>query len=115
MLIAIPREGTMIGQHFGRSKEFAIFDTVSRSWQTLTRTGNECAGLPSLLKGAGVDVVIAGGMGASAKNLVQAQGIKVISGAQGTLEDAVQAFEKGQLQDSGVVCSEHQHEGHCHH
>ena len=65
------------------------------------------------LKEKGANVIIAGGMGETAQQLFAENGIEVVVGAEGNSEKIVEQYLKGQLESTGSVCSEHQHEGHC--
>jgi len=70
--------------------------------------------LPNFLKESGVNVVISGGMGETAQQLFAQNNIDVIVGAEGSCDDVVQQYLKGELKSTGSICREHQHEGHCH-
>ncbi|HEX2939145.1 MAG TPA: NifB/NifX family molybdenum-iron cluster-binding protein, partial [Ruminiclostridium sp.] len=71
------------------------------------------AALTGFLKGAGVDTVICGGIGGGAKNMLSSAGIKLISGIDGNIEAAVNAYITGSLTDQGGDCDHHDHdEGH---
>lgn len=70
--------------------------------------------LPRWLKEQGATVVIAGGMGARAVDLLRSAGIQVILGAPSrTPEELAADFEAGRLTDAGGVCTQHQ--GTCKH
>jgi len=60
-----------------------------------------------LLLGQEVSLVITGGIGAGAYNSLQEKGFKVIRGASGKIEDIVNEYIKGNLQDKQVMCSHH--------
>ena len=70
------------------------------------------------LAGDGVTVMLAGGMGEGAVNVLSNFGIKVIRGCSGDATEVVKMFISGNLTDSGVSCMQHEHhngEGHsCH-
>ena len=62
------------------------------------------------LKDAGVEVLICGGIGQGARDVLAEQGIELISGAQGSVDDAVLAYLKGELADSPLgFCDHHDH------
>jgi predicted Fe-Mo cluster-binding NifX family protein len=61
-----------------------------------------------------VNVIIAGGMGASAVALFGEKGIEVITGATGAAKEAVKKYLAGELQSAGSVCREHRHGESCH-
>ena len=70
--------------------------------------------LPNFLKEAGVNVVISGGMGASAQQLFAQNNIQVIVGAEGPCDDVVRQYLNGNLKSTGSICREHQYKGRCH-
>jgi predicted Fe-Mo cluster-binding NifX family protein len=115
MRFAIPLAKGILTMHFGHAKEFAVIDveatTIERS--TIVNPPPHAPGvLPKWLKEQGVDVIIAGGMGASAIELLCESGIKVITGAP-TLapETLVQHYLDGTLLTTYNSCN-HKHGGH---
>lgn len=114
MLIAIPCEGNMICPHFGHCEEFVMYDTSTKSFNSVKNPGHQPGFLPGFLKELGAELVIAGGMGGRAQELFAAQGIQLIVGVSGNVKDAVALYEKGELKSTGAVCSEHAHAGDCH-
>ena len=61
----------------------------------------------------GVNVIIAGGMGAGAIEIFDGHGIKVFTGTQGIPEAAVNKYLEGTLTTNGAVCRQHQQHGEC--
>lgn len=114
MLIAIPTEGNMVCPHFGHCEIFTIYNTDTKTWNSIPSPGHRPGFLPGFLKQQGAELVIAGGMGGSAQDLFAAEGIQVIVGVAGRLEDVINLYENGELKSSGAVCSEHAHAGDCH-
>ena len=63
----------------------------------------------------GVTTMLAGNMGQGAVNVLTAQGINVIRGCSGNIEEVVYSFIKGEISDSGEGCKAHEshsHDGH---
>ncbi|MDD2510872.1 MAG: NifB/NifX family molybdenum-iron cluster-binding protein [Syntrophomonas sp.] len=114
MLVAIPKEGDMVCAHFGHCEEFTLYDTNAKTFKSVANPGHQPGFLPGFLKEQGVELVIAGGMGGRAQDLFAAQGIQLIVGISGKIEDVIVRFEKDELVSSGEVCSEHAHAGDCH-
>lgn len=114
MLIAIPKEGSMVCPHFGHCEQFALYNSATKQWNLLDNPGHVPGVLPGFLKQHGVQVVLAGGMGARAQELFAAEGIQVVVGVNGKLDDAVALFLDDKLVSTGEVCSEHSHAGDCH-
>jgi predicted Fe-Mo cluster-binding NifX family protein len=118
MRFAIPLAEGILTMHFGHAKEFAIIDvedaeTKKIKHSTIATPPPHAPGvLPKWLKEQGVDVIIAGGMGASAIELLGENGIKVITGAP-TLapETLVQHYLDDTLLTTFNACN-HKHGNH---
>jgi ATP-binding protein involved in chromosome partitioning len=85
MKIAIPLADGILTEHFGHCQEFAIVevDTDENKIlhnQRLKPPQHEPGVLPRWLGENGVDLILAGGMGGRAKQLFDAQGIRVLVG-----------------------------------
>jgi ATP-binding protein involved in chromosome partitioning len=120
MRIALPLSGGQFSQHFGHSSAFWVCDVQAGSQvipdgQEITLPdGGGCGAIPAVLAEAGVNLVIAGGMGAGAVRNLARYGIDVITGASGdTPEQIVQAYLSGALVSTGQLCQHH--EGHGEH
>lgn len=112
MKIAITTQGNQIFQHFGQCQNFTVFsveDGKIRGRETIDASQNGHAALADFLKNAGVTVLICGGIGGGAKQMMSQVGIKLVSGVDGSIEDAVNAYISGGLTDQGGNCN---HEGH---
>lgn len=119
MKIALPKNGEMVNQHFGKSEYFTILTiedtkiTESKDVSTQSLQHNH-DGLAGLLKDEGVSVVILGGIGQGAYDSLQAKGFKIIRGASGKIEDVVKNYFEDKLEDKNVVCAHHGDEHHQH-
>ncbi|MCG8515741.1 MAG: NifB/NifX family molybdenum-iron cluster-binding protein [Halanaerobiales bacterium] len=105
--IAIPTEGDRIAGHFGHCPEFTIVDADGNKIvgkKVLNNPGHKPGFLPIFLKEAGVNLVVAGGMGKRAQDLFINNGIEVITGAAGSVQDIVKAFLAGQLVTAENIC-----------
>lgn len=116
MKIAIACEGKYASAHFGHCEGFDIYQiedskVVNKEFQA--NPGHRPGFLPVFLRDLDVNVIIAGGMGETAQHLFNENGIEVFVGVQGSCEDIAQKYLKGELESTGSVCREHQHEGHC--
>lgn len=107
MKVAITtQEPTLAGTadpKFGRSRFLFLVDTDTNQfalhdpWQdTDTMRGAGSQGVWKAME-EGVDAVISGSCGPKAFTSLRARGIGVYVGAHGTVKDAVQQFESGQL------------------
>lgn len=116
MKIAVTTDGTEIFQHFGKCPTFTLFTAengVIQGKTTVDASQTGHAALTGFLKGSGVDVVICGGIGGGAKQMLASAGIRLVSGIQGNIEKAVNAYLSGNLCDMGGACSHEEH-GHDH-
>ncbi len=110
MKIAIPTAEGKLCLHFGHCQEFALLevDTEAKkilSKQMLPPPPHEPGVLPRWLSEQGVNLVIAGGMGARAQGFFSQFGIDVLVGAPVDEPEAVvQAWLDGTLQLGGNVC-----------
>jgi len=115
MRIAIPIAGGRLAQHFGHCEKFAFMDVDPVTKQTTASTEvaapeHQPGLLPPWLKERGVNLIIAGGMGARAHSLFQTASIEVVTGAPaeapGTL---VRHYLDGRLISRENACN---HDGH---
>lgn len=116
MKIAIASDGNKVSGHFGHCEGFTMYDVEqgqSLKKEFIPNPGHKPGYLPVFLKEKNANVIIAGGMGETAQDLFNENGIEVVVGAQGLSDDLVQAFIKGELKSTGSVCTEHSHESHC--
>ncbi|PQQ65341.1 NifB/NifX family molybdenum-iron cluster-binding protein [Acetivibrio saccincola] len=117
MKIAVASEGKFVSAHFGHCEGFTVYDVDESKGlkkDFIQNPGHRPGFLPNFLKESGVNVVISGGMGETAQQLFAQNNIDVIVGAEGSCDDVVQQYLKGELKSTGSICREHQHEGHCH-
>jgi len=117
MKIAVARDKNYVSPHFGHCEGFNIYnikDNKILEKTFLPNPGHRPGFLPVFLKENDVDVVIAGGMGATAQQLFAENSIEVIVGAEGLCQEVVEKYLAGNLESSGSVCQEHRHEGSCH-
>ncbi|OQY39259.1 MAG: dinitrogenase iron-molybdenum cofactor [Spirochaetaceae bacterium 4572_7] len=114
MRIGIPTNDRKIVEgHFGHCKEFAMFnveDGKILSTDYIAPPAHEPGVIPKFLADNNADAIICGGMGQMAINLFNENNIDVILGAQGSVDDNLQEFIKGDLASTGSACEhDHQH------
>ena len=110
MKIAAACEKNIVAQHFGHCENFRIFDVDGGSIVGSTcvpNPGHKPGFLPNFLGDQGIEVIIAGGMGAGAIEIFHSRHIQVVTGAQGGALEAAQAFSRGELDSTGAACEEH--------
>jgi predicted Fe-Mo cluster-binding NifX family protein len=136
MKIAVPCvDGTglrsRISEHFGRSPYFTVYDTDENSVEIVSNSnphhgpasdgeendhghghvhGHGYAFLS--LSEKGVDVLLCRGLGMRAMRLFNDKGVKVFCGVRGSVKDAIDSFNSGELEEAGPqhAC----HSGHHH-
>ena len=107
MKIAIACDGTNVSPHFGRCEKYLMAEvngTEIKLLDWLENPGHEPGALPRLMAEQGVSVVLAGGAGPRAQQLLAASGIELITGVTGDSMLALQAFGQGTLEAGESAC-----------
>jgi predicted Fe-Mo cluster-binding NifX family protein len=116
MRFAVPIADGKLTEHFGHCKEFAFIDVTDNriiAQENKTPPPHEPGVLPKWLQELGTHVVIAGGIGHRAVQLLDSAGIKVISGAPAVApEILVSDYLNNTLKAGGNLCSGHEHGEH---
>jgi ATP-binding protein involved in chromosome partitioning len=109
--IAIPLSEGRFSSHFGGADAFAILE-VEPSAKTILKSEvraappHEQGAFPTWLKDQQANVILAGGMGPRAVQMLEGYGIEVVTGVSGGAPDEiVNAFLSGTLSTSGAQCS----------
>ena len=118
---ADPEDGldSLISPDFGRCPCYILVDVDGREIKAVTAVdnpyhGNHAPGqVPAFIHSQGADVMLAGGMGRRAVSFFQQYGIEAVTGASGTVRQAVQSYLGGDLQGA-EPCAESQHHHHYH-
>ena len=115
MKISVTYDNGQIFQHFGHTEQFKVYqveDGKVVSSEIIGSNGSGHGALAELLKDQDVDVLICGGIGGGAQAALQEQGIELCAGASGDADEAVQAYLRGELVNTGANCDHHKG-GHC--
>ena len=116
MKIAVTYENGNIFQHFGHTEEFKVYDVQDGkvvSSEILSSNGTGHGALAGLLNDKAIDVLICGGIGGGAQAALSERGIELCAGASGNADEAVEAYLRGELVNTGANCDHHGHgEGH---
>jgi predicted Fe-Mo cluster-binding NifX family protein len=117
MKIAVPvTKENQIDSHFGHCESYGVFtisDTkeITEIKSVESPQGCGCkSDIASVLASDGVSLMLAGGIGGGAINVLNNNGIEVIRGCAGDATEVVKLFLSGMVEDSGSSC--HQHEAH---
>lgn len=119
MKIAVPTRNSSIDEHFGHCEYYTIFsissDKLIEKEETIeSPQGCGCkSNIVSVFQNMGVNIMLAGNMGQGAVNKITAAGIKVYRGCSGNARQVVEAYLKGDVSDSGEICSQHENGHEC--
>jgi len=107
MKIAVTSRGdslsSAVDERFGRAAKFLVYDTDTDAYEVIDNTQNLNAAQGAGIQAAeavsrtGAHVVVTGHCGPKAFRTLQAAAIKVVVGASGTVQDALDQFQSGQL------------------
>ncbi|MFA0821801.1 MAG: NifB/NifX family molybdenum-iron cluster-binding protein [Methanomethylovorans sp.] len=122
MKICVPSMGKtgledQVGQHFGKVLNYIMYDTETSEVSILPNTSEHNGGVglpPELMSKNGVDIMLCGGLGTKAVAMFEQYGIEVFVGAQGTIQNALDAWKDGKLQKANMnnACTSHEHDDH---
>lgn len=122
MKIAVPVTAEQhVDDHFGHCEYYGVY-SVNEDNQIAgveiipSEQGCGCkSNIAGVLANQGVTVMLAGGIGGGAINVLNNWGIEVIRGCSGNAAEIVKEFVSGRLTDSGESCHQHeQHQGQGH-
>jgi len=118
MLICVPStdDGELdapVSGHFGRAPNYSLVETTTERVEVIDNDGQHHGGggsPPQIVADTGADALVCGNLGQKAVERFDALDIEVYCGAEGTVRDAVAAFEAGDLDRAtpdGSHCSGH--------
>ena len=108
MKIAVPYSDGQVFQHFGKSEQFKIYDTIDDeiiSSEIVDTSGSGHSALADFLKEKGAGVLICGGIGVGAVTALQNAGIQILGGAEGEDDKCVEEFLGGRLHFGASGCA----------
>lgn len=112
MVIAVPYLQGNVNAHFGSTQAFLVAEAadgkVERTsiFQVQGMQHNH-SGIAGFLKEQGVEVILAGGMGAPMQQALKLQGFSLYCGVSGPALEAVDAFVRGDIEQSESTCGHH--------
>ncbi len=115
MKFAITYQNGEVFQHYGQTREFKIFDTESDESEVVGAGEYSHGSLATLIKMLGVEVLICGGIGEGARNMLLNNGIKVYSGNKGNVDEIAASFKAGKLAENNASNCNHKHDCKCGH
>ena len=106
MRVAVSSSGrsldSQVDPRFGRSPFYIIVDVDTMDQEVVNNTNINApsgAGIRAaqVVIGKGIDAVLTGSAGPNATQVLSQAGVKIITGAQGSIRQAVEAFREGEL------------------
>ena len=113
MRLAVPYDHGEVFAHFGRTRQFKLYDITDGrivSSAVVDTMGSGHGALAGFLKAYAVDTLICGGLGGGAKTALEEAGIRLYGGVSGRADEAVHDFLRGAL-TAGAACCAHHPEG----
>ena len=113
MKIAVTYDNGNIFRHFGRTESFKVYEVEGNkvvSNEVIGSNGVGHGALAGLLSEQSVDVLICGGIGGGAQQALAEAGVELVAGAEGDVDQAVEAYLRGELISTGANCDHHHHE-----
>ena len=116
MRIAVTYDNGNVFQHFGHTETFKVYEVEDgrvTGAEVIGSNGTGHGALAGLLNDRGVDVLICGGIGGGAQSALAERGIELCAGASGSADEAVEAYLRGELINSGANCDHHSEDHAC--
>ena len=95
-----------VDSRFGRCPYFLIVDSETMEFTVVSNDSSNAAhgaGIQAAqtVANLGVKAVLTGNVGPNAFNVLSAIGIKIVTGASGSVRDVIEKYKKGQLKEVG--------------
>jgi predicted Fe-Mo cluster-binding NifX family protein len=107
---------SVVSPHFGRCPYYILVDLDGREVRQVDAVENPYyhqhvpGAVPGFIRSHGVDVMLTGGMGRRAIGFFQQYGIEAVTGAYGTVEQALEQYLGGRLQGAQPCRESTEHE-----
>ncbi|MCK4397833.1 MAG: NifB/NifX family molybdenum-iron cluster-binding protein, partial [Methanophagales archaeon] len=96
-----------VDPRFGRCQYFVFIDSDTMAFEAMA---NEAIAAPGgagiqaaqTVVNKGVDVLVSGNVGPNAFQVLSAAGVKIATGAYGTVQEAVEMYKAGRLSETGI-------------
>mgnify|MGYP001248773805 CR=1 FL=1 len=106
--VAIAVDGKGVSSHFGHCEKFAVYHIRNKEifhHEIMLNPGHEPGKLPRLLASCGITHVLAGGMGMKAVQLFEEQGIHVLCGISGPVDQVIGDFIGNRIAAGESTCN----------
>jgi predicted DNA-binding protein (UPF0251 family)/predicted Fe-Mo cluster-binding NifX family protein len=112
MIVAVPYLQGDVNAHFGSTRAFLVAEAADGKVERTTifelqGMQHNHAGIAGFLKEQGVSVILAGGMGAPMQQALKQQGFDLYCGVSGPAVEAIEAFLRGDIEQSDATCGHH--------
>jgi predicted Fe-Mo cluster-binding NifX family protein len=96
-----------VDPRFGRSQYFVIVDSDTMAFEAMVNEAMNAPGGAGIqaaqaMVNKGVNVVVSGNMGPNAFQVLSTAGVKVATGAYGTVKEAVEMYKSSKLSETGT-------------
>jgi predicted Fe-Mo cluster-binding NifX family protein len=96
---------TALDPRFGRAAYLTTVDSETMAFETILNTAAGTMGGAGIqaaqtLTKKGVDVLITGNVGPNAFQALSAAGIRIVTGASGTVREVVEKYKRGELSET---------------
>ncbi|RLI68489.1 dinitrogenase iron-molybdenum cofactor biosynthesis protein [Candidatus Heimdallarchaeota archaeon] len=94
-----------VDQRFGRCRYFIIVDTESMDFETLSNENVMASGgagvqAAQTIANKGIEAIITGNVGPNAFQTLSAAGIRIYTGASGTVREVIEKYKKGEFKET---------------
>lgn len=117
--IVIPTNDKIhVESHFGHCKYFNIIDLNEEEIvlsDYVEAPEHKPGVIPKFIIGKNANLIITGNMGRKALDILNYQGVEVITGAIGKIEDNLAKYLQNGLESTGDVCNHHARNHTCNH
>jgi len=109
MKIAVSTMGqnldAQVDPRFGRCQNFIIVDTDNMEFEAISNDSAAASGgagiaAAQMIASKGVEAILTDNCGPNAFGVLNSAGIKVVTGATGTVKEAIESFKAGKFQTS---------------
>ena len=112
MIVAVPYLQGDVNAHFGSTQAFLVAEAVEGKVERASvfevqGMQHNHSGIAGFLKEQGVEVILAGGMGAPMQQALKLQGFELYCGVSGPAVEAIEAFSRGEIEQSESTCGHH--------
>jgi len=96
-----------VDPRFGRCQYFVFVDSDTMAFEAMANEAIAASGgagiqAAQIVVNKGVDVLISGNIGPNAFQVLSTAGVKIATGAYGTVKEAVEMYKNGRLSETGI-------------